>query len=251
MARIRTIKPEFFTSMDVIKLSPWARLLYVALWCEADREGRLKWNPETFKVRYFPADSVDIDDLCDELISRRLVVLYGDSALGYIPTFRDHQHINPRETPSVLPAPPKTVESSRVNDACSRVSDAQGGRKEGKERKERKEAHADPGGSSHSPDLASPASHAPPDPDGSAGPSLAAGAEFDPDPVKEIFDLGVGILTRSGHPERSARTLIGRLRKLRNDEEAASILVAAKATTDPAAYIVKAIQPKPRRVQLC
>lgn len=237
MARIRTIKPEFFTSMDVIKLSPWARLLYVALWCEADREGRLKWSPETFKVRYFPADSVDIDDLCDELISRRLVVLYGDSALGYIPTFRDHQHINPRETPSVLPDPPKTVESSRVSDACSRVSDAQGGRKEGRNVEK---MPADPAGSSHSPNgSATPA------------PNGADGADYEPDPAKEIFDLGVNILTRGGHSERSARGLVARLRKLRSDQEAAAILVAAKSATDPAAYIAKAIQPKPRRVQLC
>ena len=41
MARIRTIKPEFFTSDDICALSPRARLLYVGLWCEADREGRL------------------------------------------------------------------------------------------------------------------------------------------------------------------------------------------------------------------
>ena len=43
MARIRTIKPEFFTSDDICALSPLARLLYVGLWCEADREGRLVW----------------------------------------------------------------------------------------------------------------------------------------------------------------------------------------------------------------
>jgi uncharacterized protein YdaU (DUF1376 family) len=71
---------------------------------------------------------------------------------------------------------------------------------------------------------------------------------FESDPVKEIFDLGVNILTRAGHPERSARTLVGRLRKLKTDTEAAAILVAAKATTDPAAYIVAACTPKTREV---
>ena len=39
VARIRTIKPDFFTSEDIVVLTPWARLLYIALWCEADREG--------------------------------------------------------------------------------------------------------------------------------------------------------------------------------------------------------------------
>lgn len=104
MARIRTIKPEFFTSEDIVELEPLARLLYIALWCEADKEGRLAWKPKTFKMRYLPADDVDVDEICDALLDAGLVVLYGDG-LAYIPTFRRHQHVNPRESVSTLPAP--------------------------------------------------------------------------------------------------------------------------------------------------
>jgi hypothetical protein len=129
MARIRTVKPEFFTSEDIVSLSAFARLLYIALWCEADRQGRMEWKPRTFKIRYFPADDVDINALCGEIISRGLVVLYGDG-LAYIPQFAKHQHINPRETTSSLPNPDA---SARVNNASARDSDAQGGR-EGKGR---------------------------------------------------------------------------------------------------------------------
>lgn len=132
MARIRTIKPEFFTSEDIVELSPFARLLYIAIWCEADREGRLNWKPKTFKIRYFPADSLDIDALCKELIDRRLVVLYGDG-LAYIPSFSRHQHVNPRESKSELPDP--DTKKARVSDASARDSDVQVGR-EGKEGKE-------------------------------------------------------------------------------------------------------------------
>ena len=102
MARIRTIKPEFFTSEDIVALSPFARLLFIAIWCEADRDGRLAWKPKTFKMRYLPADNLDIELLCNELISNKLVSLYGDG-LAYIPTFHKHQHINPREAQSKLP----------------------------------------------------------------------------------------------------------------------------------------------------
>lgn len=138
MARIRTIKPEFFTSEDIVSLSPLARLLYVALWCEADREGRLVWRPRTFKLRYLPADNCDADALCQELIDGGLVVLYGDD-LAYIPSFARHQHLNPRESASTLPEPDaktsrksrKPIASARVVDASARVDDAQGGR-EGK-----------------------------------------------------------------------------------------------------------------------
>lgn len=140
MARIRTIKPEFFTSEDIVGLSPLARLLYIATWCEADREGRLAWKPRTMKLRYFPADDCDIDALARELVASGLVIPYGDG-LAYIPSFNVHQHINPRETPSNLPNPDA---SARVTDASLPVSDAQGGRegkgREGKEHASRRES---------------------------------------------------------------------------------------------------------------
>ena len=130
MARIRTIKPEFFTSEDIVSLSPFARLLYIALWCEADREGRFSWKPNTFKMRYLPGDTLDIDALARELVASGLVKLYGDS-LAYIPEFSKHQHVNPREAASILPAPNENKKKARVSDASARDSDAHVG-KEGK-----------------------------------------------------------------------------------------------------------------------
>lgn len=133
MARIRTIKPEFFTSEDIVGMTPLARLLYVALWCEADREGRLAWKPKTFKMRYFPEDQCDITALCQEVLERGLAVLYGES-LAYIPTFKTHQHVNPRETASLLPEPRVGTRKPRVGTREGSVSDAQGGKEgEGKE----------------------------------------------------------------------------------------------------------------------
>jgi hypothetical protein len=143
MARIRTIKPEFFTSEDIVALSPLARLLYVALWCEADREGRMAWKPRTFKMRYLPADDCDVEALCAEVVAAGLVRLYGDG-LAHIPKFSAHQHVNPREAASSLPAPDaKATRAPRVSDASARDSDAQVG-KEGKEGKgkEQKEGEA-------------------------------------------------------------------------------------------------------------
>jgi hypothetical protein len=140
MARIRTIKPEFFTSEDIVALSPLARLLFVGLWCEADKEGRLTWKPKTFKMRYLPADECDVDALCAELVARGVVKLYGDG-LAYVPSFTSHQHINPRESASNLPDPDAcTTRAPRVSTRASTVSDAQGGRKEGKEGKEGNDA---------------------------------------------------------------------------------------------------------------
>jgi hypothetical protein len=135
MARIRTIKPEFFTSEDIVARSPMARLLYIALWCEADKEGRLVWKPATFKLRYLPGDNCDVHALCAELVDAGLVVLYGEG-FAHIPTFNAHQHINPRESVSQLPEPTR---QSRVGTRQARVGDAQGGREgKGKEGKEEK-----------------------------------------------------------------------------------------------------------------
>jgi hypothetical protein len=142
MARIRTIKPEFFTSEDIVGLSPFARLLYIALWCEADKEGRLVWKPATFKLRYLPGDSCDVPALCKELTDAGLVVLYG-SGFAHIPAFKAHQHINPRESASQLPDPDaSTTRAPRVGTRQSRDSDAQGGR-EGKGREGDTDASGD------------------------------------------------------------------------------------------------------------
>ncbi len=148
MARIRTIKPEFFTSEDIVSLQPLTRLLYVATWCEADKEGRLVWKPMTFKLRYFPADNCDIHAMCQCLVDSGLIVLYGNG-YAYIPAFKAHQHINPREQSSQLPEPDASAtRQRRAGTRHSRDSDAQGGREgKGKEKEgDTRDASSEPEG---------------------------------------------------------------------------------------------------------
>lgn len=136
MARIRTIKPDFFTSEDVVALSPLARLLFIATWLEADREGRFIWRPNTLKLRYLPGDNCDISELVEELLDAGLVVTYEANGKTYaeIPSFTRHQFINNRESESTIPA--------RVTDAmttrATRDIDATTTPLIGKERKEGK-----------------------------------------------------------------------------------------------------------------
>src|SRR5215831_9444642 len=61
MQRIRTIKPDFFLSDDVLALSFPARLLFIGLWTCADREGRLEDRPAFLKRVLLPDDPVEID----------------------------------------------------------------------------------------------------------------------------------------------------------------------------------------------
>ena len=125
MAFIRSIKSDFFSSGNITRLTPWARLFYIATWLEADREGRFKWDHQTLKNRYFPADDdVWIKPLGEELEKAGLVKFYESDGNQYawIPTFKTHQVINNRERPSVLPSPQK---------------ERNGKERKGKERKER------------------------------------------------------------------------------------------------------------------
>lgn len=80
-------------------------------------------------------------------------------------------------------------------------------------------------------------------PDGTGGKPPPDPGEVDP--TKAIFDLGVSILTAAGSKPPAARSLVGRLRKAVGDDRAMAVLVAAKATTDPAAYIGAAMKPDP------
>jgi hypothetical protein len=105
MARIRTLKPEFFTSHDIVSMTPLARLFYASLWCESDREGRLKWSTKTLKIRYFPVDDCDLDRLAQELIERGNLILYevDGKKYAFLPNFTTHQVINNREAQSFIP----------------------------------------------------------------------------------------------------------------------------------------------------
>src|SRR4030065_361605 len=58
VARIRTIKPEFWTDDKVVQVSFPARLLFIGLWNFADDSGNLENSPVQIKMRILPAHSV-------------------------------------------------------------------------------------------------------------------------------------------------------------------------------------------------
>jgi hypothetical protein len=107
MARIRTIKPEFFASEQVASVPYHCRLLFVGLWLHADREGRLLDRPVRLKAMLFPYDDLDINDGLDRLHRAGLITRYerGEMKLIAMPTWAKHQQPNMREAASVLPAP--------------------------------------------------------------------------------------------------------------------------------------------------
>lgn len=107
MARIRTIKPEFWSDEKLTECSLSARLTFIGLWSFADDEGRMEFQPVRLKMQIFPCGTVALTKLTEyfgELTERSLIRRYvvdGKEFLD-IPGFAKHQRIN-RPTPSRLP----------------------------------------------------------------------------------------------------------------------------------------------------
>lgn len=74
MARIRTIKPEFWTDEVVVQLPFEARLLFIGMWNFADDTGALEYSPDRIRLQILPAErDCDITGLIDLLAAAGLI----------------------------------------------------------------------------------------------------------------------------------------------------------------------------------
>ncbi len=99
MSRIRTIKPEFWTSEQVISCSPHARLLYIGLWNFCDDNGVHPASLVRIKAEIFPGDDFStsaIHQWIDQLISNNLLCAYSDGDKPYwlVTGWKNHQRID-------------------------------------------------------------------------------------------------------------------------------------------------------------
>lgn len=108
MARIRSIKPEFFTSMSNAELSHAARLTFIGLWTHCDDEGRCVDNAHLIKAAIWPMErsvkAVELDLVEIEKLGKVHRYQGGGKRLLQIVEWKTHQHIN-RPKSSRLPAP--------------------------------------------------------------------------------------------------------------------------------------------------
>lgn len=111
MARIRTVKPEFFRHYDLFKAEEETdlplRLAFSGLWTVADKEGRFKYLPPQLKLEVLPYDKVDFESVLLALDKYGFIEIYevGGKKYAHIPTFKDHQRITgtERDTESRIP----------------------------------------------------------------------------------------------------------------------------------------------------
>ena len=79
MARIRTIKPEFWTDETIVRLPFQARLLFIGMWNFADDTGALEYSPDRIRLQVLPAEhDCDISGLIDLLVAAGLVDYWVD-----------------------------------------------------------------------------------------------------------------------------------------------------------------------------
>jgi len=83
----------------MVKLSPFARLLYIGMWnftmCD---HGHLADDAMKLKLQVLPMDNVDIEALLDEIMASGRVVRMEADGRSYllVKRFEDHQKIDPR-----------------------------------------------------------------------------------------------------------------------------------------------------------
>ena len=103
MARIRSIKPEFWSSEQIMECSPITRLLFIGLWNFCDDHGRLPLKPRQIKAQVFPGDDISAENvrgMIEELYGNNLVTLYNIENEEYLQiTGWHHQRIDKRQKP--------------------------------------------------------------------------------------------------------------------------------------------------------
>jgi hypothetical protein len=112
MARIRSIKPEFWDDEAVGELPRDARLLFIASWNLVDDEGLLRWAPDYLKAHAFAYDAdmtvAKTKRLMRAIEERGFVFVYSGGRttqpVAFVVNFRRHQKIN-RPQPGKLPPP--------------------------------------------------------------------------------------------------------------------------------------------------
>ena len=103
MRRIRSITPDFFADTLLAEVSPLARLFYIGLFCQLDRQGVALNDAKLLKREIFPYDESitlgHIQSYLEELSNKGRLYRFGyrEKAYLFCPTFLIHQNFSPAE----------------------------------------------------------------------------------------------------------------------------------------------------------
>lgn len=99
MARIRTIKPEFWDDLKLSKITRDSRLLYIGLWNFSDDLGVIIGDSLWIKSKVFPFDQIQMQQFekwIEELVKNGFISQFSHKGedFYYLPNLTRHQVIN-------------------------------------------------------------------------------------------------------------------------------------------------------------
>lgn len=105
MARIRSIKPDFFTDDKINELDIKTRLFFIGMWTQADKRGRLLDRPKHLRIKILPCDRLDGEKMVVALETEGRIIRYTVNGENYIQirNFELHQRPHHTEAESKLP----------------------------------------------------------------------------------------------------------------------------------------------------
>lgn len=109
MARIRTIKPDFWEDEKLGAIPIQARLLFIGTWSYADDNGVIRGSAALLKSQIFPYDDNlrigEVKKWIDALVEARMLIPLSYKGASYyvIRTFRSHQRIDTRYSNELIP----------------------------------------------------------------------------------------------------------------------------------------------------
>ena len=125
MARIRTIKPEFFRHEGLQDLASkrgaHVMLVFAGLWGHCDKEGRFEWKPRTLKLDILPFLDFDMSEALQALADGGFVERYEADGKSYafIPSFNSHQRLGGKEAQESAKFPAPEVKQSGKKKAAT------------------------------------------------------------------------------------------------------------------------------------
>lgn len=121
MARIRSIKPEFWVSEQIAECSPNARLTFVGMWNFCDDRGVHPAKPKTLKAELYPMDditAVHVGEWVAELVQVGLVREFDGLEDGerywHVTGWDRHQKIDRPSYKHPAPPPQDSANARRV-----------------------------------------------------------------------------------------------------------------------------------------
>lgn len=141
MSRIRTVKPDLFMHEELADLPIICRYLFIGLFTQADRRGRMEDRPKRLKACLLPYDDVDFDALLDDLQAGGFIIRYEVDGVKLIQivSFEKHQRFTGDEARSESKLPEYTESIKQEADKKQERNTKETSEKPGKERKGKEE----------------------------------------------------------------------------------------------------------------